>query len=224
MVDMTLPKNKTRFIVILACVAVAVVLVIAKFALQADASINVSIEGWEAQITIGEMDNGAPPGYGGERSSFLKTLAGSDPDGLYSAVVPLDDYYTEGEVTSLITSHDITVERIYMWAPGETGTLSLAVNDNDIEEAKKAFIAKMSGPLGDSEEIQNDLQRLIRGDFKIYALTIRGSARELEELSNTIPQFAAVDVKYNPEAEAYAQRRGIPFSYVELPSKPDGAY
>ena len=35
---------------------------------------------------------------------------------------------------------------------------------------------------------------------------------------------AFVDVKYNPRAESYALKKNMPYSYIELPDKPDGAF
>lgn len=46
---------------------------------------------------------------------------------------------------------------------------------------------------------------------------------ELAGLAAEEPRFVSVDPRWAPEQEAFARRWEVPFSYVELPDKPDGA-
>lgn len=218
---MALSKNKVKLLVAVFVTFVAFALLLPNVFPQANASLNVEVSGDHVRIFVGDMGGAIPVGYSGRRSSFLRQLADDDPNGVYSAVVPLDNYYAEAEINELIVANDLQVERVYLWAPGETGKVALGVADNNIAEAKEKFVAKMADP--DNPELMRDLERLTNGEFKIYALSIEGTAQELEYLQGAIPQFAAVDVEYNPDAEQYAMQRGKTFEYIELPSKPDGA-
>lgn len=218
-------KRGAVIISLLALFAVALsVVLLVKTGPFASASMNVESDGESVKIFIGEMGNAAPRGYLEKRTDFLNELSQVSPDNTYSAVVSLDNNYTEEELNTFVITHGLNLERIYMWVPGETGKLSLAVENNDIKAAKESFIIKMDGPLGASAEVQNRLQDLMEGSLRVYAITVSGTAQSLRDLSELESIVAAVDLKYNPDAEAYANNRGLKFSYVELPTKPDGFY
>ena len=61
------------------------------------------------------------------------------------------------------------------------------------------------------------------GEYEVFALTVTASAEALETLNAEADCINYVDVMYNSEVETYATRAGKTVSYIELPSKPDGA-
>ncbi len=208
--------------VILLCAIFVFVVVFSCLFPTAKASMNVNVTKGSVKIITGTVNDTVARTYSTERQDFLVELAQNKPTEYFSAVATMDDYYTIEQINQLVSEYALEIERVYMWKPGETGKLVLSITDNDIYSAIDAFLERMSArSCGEAQ--QKDLEKLANGEFKVYALTIFGSAQELQNLSDTASEFTAVDVKYNPDAEAYATARGMSYSYVELPSKPDGA-
>lgn len=208
----------SNLVVVLLAIVIAI-----NVATPASASMNIDVSGSKVKIMIGAMDESAPLGYSRTRNTFLTELAENMPEERYSAVVSMDNYYTEAEILETIQNYNLQLERIYMWVPGETGKMSLFIENNDINAAKERFFKKMKSHLGEADGIQEKLIELAGGEVKVYAITVSGTAQELKEVAELESKFAAVDVKYNPDAEKYARDRNMTYSYVEMPAKPDGA-
>lgn len=161
--------------------------------------------------------------YKTERNAFLNNLQKTQGDKFYSSVLNLSDYYSVQEVNEFIVSQRLNVNRVYLWIPGETGRISLSVENNDIEGAIAAHLEKYAEKNIPDEQLKADYERIIAGEFGIFSITVDASAKALNDLQNSdFVDF--IDVKYNPEAESVAKEAGKTIQYIELPSKPDGAY
>ena len=205
------------------CLAALVAIMCSIFlTVPANASMNIS-ESQDGNIRIITGEISPATAYTTAREEFLEELSESNINDTFSAVVPLDDYYSVAEITELAQDNDLVIERVFMWAPGETGKLVLNIENNDIDRAIERYLAKLESR-NISDAMAEDLEKLSNGTFGIYALTIPDSPDNLLELSTTMDSFAGVDVLYNPAAEQHATSRGQTFSYVELPTKPDGQY
>ena len=136
-------------------------------------------------------------------------------------MAPLDGYYTVEETEDMIAAHGLDVVRAFLWTPGETGKLVLNVEDNDLYGELAGYASAQAGRRNDA--MAADLQQLLDGGEHVYALVLRGGAAELAGLAAAEPRFVSVDPRWAPEQEAFARRWEVPFSYVELPDKPDGA-
>lgn len=111
-----------------------------------------------------------------------------------------------------------------MWPKGETGRLSLYVENNDIEASMEAYKQQVEANGScDDPTFAADYQRFLDGEYEVFALTVTATAEALETLNSEADCINYVDVMYNAEAETYAARAGKAVSYIELPSKPDGA-
>ncbi len=84
------------------------------------------------RVFIGDI-NRAPEGYIQQRSKYIKEIATADADKIMSAVIGLDDYYTVDAVDSWVEDYDVTIDQVYMWPKGETGRMTLSVENNDIK-------------------------------------------------------------------------------------------
>ncbi len=158
------------------------------------------------------------------RKSFLSKLADKHPETVYSAVVVLDDYYSVQDIEELAKNENLTINTIYLWAPGETGRAALGVKNNDF----KASIARVYNRAKEHEGTEEfnsadeHLIRLIDGNYGIFSITVEATAEKLNKLkSNKCIEF--VDVKYSEAGEKKAAKRGVSIYYIELPYKPDGA-
>ncbi len=178
----------------------------------------------ELKVFIGDVDR-APEGYVQKRTAYIENAAKARSSEVMEAVIGLDDYYTVDEIAAWADGYDITIKRTYMWPEGETGRLALYVEDNDIKSSIETYKqeVKENGYCEQSKQFAADYQRFLDGEYEIFALTVTGSAQALEELSTTADCVSYVDVMYNDEVETYAKTTGKPVSYIELPSKPDGA-
>ena len=215
--------NKRKIMISFAlCATVILALHFAYLSVPARASMNVSTASdGSVRIIIGDIGTGKTRAYSSERNKFLNSLAESNPSDHFTAVVPLNDYYPISDINELVADRGLTIERVFMWTPGETGKLVLNIENNDIYNAIDNYLSKLESRKI-SSAMEEDLQKLQNGEFKIYALSITDSAERLLQLSEQETSFAGVDVLYNPEAEEYALSKNQTFSYVELPSKPDG--
>lgn len=215
-------SKKNMFFLMTGAVVLAVALLV-NSSVTAFASMNVVDSGEHVKIIVGSSATGMlSRRYSEDRQSFLQTLATERPADEFEAVVSLDDYYTSEEIDYLIVEKSLTVKRAYLWEPGKTGKLSLAIVDNNIEDAIKGYL-EINESENNFSGFQASLDKLASGQYKVFALTIVGSAQALNSLSENESKFASVDVKYNLEAETYAARNNLTYSYVELPTKPDGA-
>ncbi len=112
-----------------------------------------------------------------------------------------------------------------MWPKGETGRMILSVENNDIKASLESYKRQVTKDEScEDEDFDSEFQRLKNGEYKVFALTVTASAEALEVLDTEAECISYVDVMYNDEAEAYAKKVGKAVSYVELPSKPDGAH
>lgn len=175
------------------------------------------------RIITGQLSSAFADHYAAARQNFLEELSENSPGETFSAVVPLDDYYSISEMTELAQDSDLKIERVFMWAPGETGKLVLNIVGNDIDRAIEEYLDRVESR-NISHAMAEDLEKLRNGAFGIYGLTITDSPDNLLELSTSVECFVGVDVVYNPAAERYAVSQGKTFSYVERPAKPDGQY
>lgn len=221
-------KKTVRIFAVIGLAAALLAIIFAQMAAPARASMNITIspETNEVKIHTGTSQVSAPLAYRNARAALLAQLANEQPAREFAAVVPMDDYYTIEEVNSFISSHStVSIERIYMWTPGETGKLVLDSTSNDIQDDVDRYLEVMASrpATARSEALQRDLQKLEDGEFMVYALTVTASAEVLNSLSANADMVSFVDLKYNPEAEAYASQNDMIFSYHELPEKPDGA-
>ncbi len=158
------------------------------------------------------------------REASLKRLAEKDPDGIYSAVVVFDDYYSEEDVQELAKKESVVVEKIYLWVPGETGRAAIGVSNNDVKEAVVRAAGRAENLKGtdDYGPAENDLLRIIKGNYGIFSITIKASAEKLNKIKSS-ERVGLIDVKYSEKAEKAAAQRDASVYYVELPCKPDGA-
>ncbi|MDE6261210.1 MAG: hypothetical protein K2M42_10180 [Oscillospiraceae bacterium] len=154
----------------------------------------------------------------------IELLTDQSPDKTVEAVLTLNDYYTVESIGSLINSFGITINRVYMWLEGETGRLSLYVEDNDIKCSIENYIQQVesNGSYNDPA-FAADYIRFLNGEYKVFALTVTTTAKTLADLSTETNMVSGIDVKYNADAEAYAAEQGSQVIYIELPAKPDGA-
>lgn len=158
------------------------------------------------------------------RERFLQKLARKSADNTYSAVVVLDNYYSAQDVEAFAEKEGLCIERIYLWAPGETGRASLSVKENDVQGAITRFYERAKALEGTEEfgAAEQDCIRMIDGSCGIFSITAEASAKTLHRIANAEP-VAFVDVKYSEEAEMIAAEKGVDVQYIELPYKPDGA-
>lgn len=186
-------------------------------------SICASIEEKEDvfRVYVGDIDR-APEDYVQMRAEYLDSIA--DTDESVDALICLNDYYTAQEVTALANDYNATIERVYMWSKGDTGRLLLFVEDGNLVasiENYKSQIAESSSC--DDPEMLKDYQSFINGKFGVFALVVTAPAKTLNDMKLNTEYVNFIDVLYNAEAEAYAKKAGKAVSYIELPSKPDGA-
>lgn len=196
------------------------------FASSSDMTVSASVEEVEncLKVFVGDVNN-APGDYAQQRAVYIENTARADADELMSAIIGFDDYYTVEEITAWAEDYDIAINRAYMWPKGETGRLSLYVEDSDIEASIEIYKQEVerNGTREQDEQFAKDHQRFLDGEYEVFALTVTATAEALETLSAEADCVNYVDVMYNAEAETYAARQGKPVSYIELPSKPDGA-
>lgn len=184
------------------CIFAIVAILFLNLVTPGNAQMKIEKSNGEVRIFIGSYDYTTPLGYSAARNNFLQKLSRDHSEDTFEAVICLDDYYSEDEMNELIRSRDLQVEVTYLWVPGETGTCQLG---SQIRNYK------------------GELEHAYASGMKTYALLVSGTAQELNELSEE-SMVAHVDVMYNPEAEAYAAQRNMSYSYIVLPSKPDGAH
>jgi len=177
----------------------------------------------KVRVFIGNTDE-APADYAQERIEYIESLVTKDAKQNVQAVITLDDYYTVDEITTWAESYDLTLNRIYMWPKGETGRLILGVDaGSSIQDRIEDYKRRVETRGLDDEQFKKDYQRFLDGEYKIFALTATASAETLAGLSSNADYVSLVDVMYNAEVEEYAKKVGKKISYIELPSKPDGA-
>jgi hypothetical protein len=164
--------------------------------------------------------------YRSERTKLLNDLAeGVDggiktPESRMSALVILDDYYSVDDLKEI--AEHITVERIYLWAPGETGRASLWVESGNIAEAIQRSYDECKNAEPFSQGERDYMNMIDSGNYGIFCMAVSGTADQLSALNRlSIVEFT--DLMYSPDAEAKAARDGVSVSYIELPYKPDGA-
>ena len=155
-------------------------------------------------------------GGGAQRLAEFEKVAVKDTDTTEKAVVSLNDYYSVEEVSAWIEEYGLTVERVYMWPEGETGRLSLYVENGNIQDAVEGYMRQTeeAGLLQDDGQFCKDYTRFLNGEYKVFALTIVASDGSLSEPVNVLKSDIGCvsHVKYMTIGDSR-----------ELPSKPDGA-
>lgn len=173
------------------------------------------------RVYAGDVDK-APEGYTQIRAEYLDSTA--DTGESVEALICLNDYYTAQEVTALAKDYNAVIDRAYMWPEGETGRLLLFVEDGDLDasvESYKSQIAENNSR--DDPEVLKDYQSFMDGKFGVFAIVVTAPTKTLNDMRLNLDCISFIDVLYNEEAEAYAEKKGKPVSYIEMPSKPDGA-
>ncbi len=210
-----------------ACVAALTLVCVCGFKHTSPSGLTVSASTEETEdrlkVFIGDVDRAAE-GYIQQQSEYVQQVASVNSDAILEAVIGLDDYYTVDEIAAWADKYDIAINRAYMWPKGETGRLSLYVEDNDIKTSIETYKQEVEdNSFCDDEQFAKDYQRFLNGEYKVFALTVTAPAEVLEALSTEADCVNYVDVMYNAEAETYAEKAGKAVSYIELPAKPDGA-
>ena len=113
---------------------------------------------------------------------------------------------------------------------GHERPVSIAQAIHDREKAYRADSIGIVCPIFGHEmpELVKDFLKASRFETDCFYILLtygnrHGGAAELAGLAAAEPRFVSVDPRWAPEQEAFAQRWEVPFSYVELPDKPDGA-
>lgn len=176
------------------------------------------------KVFVGDVVR-APGNYKESRHAYIKELAETEPAETVRAVIGLDRYYTLDEVSAFVDQYaDMVVDRLHMWPEGETGRLSLYVEDGNIEESIKAYIERVDETgLDDDPQSIEDHARFLNGEYGVFALTVTCSAGTLDDAVQENACIAYADMMYHQKVEEYAEKRGKSVYYIELPSKPDGA-
>ena len=188
---------------------------------QAYAAVSAADRKESVRVFVGDLEN-APGSYAKQRLAYLHRLAKSDGDTPVEAIVGFDDYYDLDEALGWAERYGLTVRYIHWWPAGETGRLSLAVQDGDVPKAIADYAKEVESWDHDSGAWE-DCQRFFNGERGVFALTVIASAGTLDEMAGDLDSISYVDVKYNEAVERYAAEKGKEVSYIELPSKPDGA-
>ena len=190
---------------------------------QAYAAVSAADRKESVRVFVGDLEN-APGSYAKQRLAYLHRLAKSDGDTPVEAIVGFDDYYALEEVSDWLEQYHVTAKCVYMWAPGDTGRLGLFIENGDIPKAVADFCAYEEGRGAEEDDAEYlDYQRFLNGEFGVFALTVIAPAGTLDEMAGDLDSISYVDVKYNEQVERYAAEKGKDVSYIELPSKPDGA-
>ena len=190
---------------------------------QAYASVSAAERQGSIRVFVGDLDN-APGSYAAERMAYLDQLAKTRASGTVEAIVGFDDYYELEKVSGWLEQYHVTAKCVYMWAPGDTGRLGLFIENGDIPKAVADFCAYEEGRGAEEDDAEGlDYRRFLNGEFGVFALTVIAPAETLDEMAADLGCVSYVDVKYNEDVESYAAQMGKTVSYIELPSKPDGA-
>jgi len=221
----TMAKSAIMALSVVIIAAVAVALAVAGVFGRVTAFASTEETSEIVKVFVGDIIR-APNDYAKDRFRYVDNLAAKNPSEKVTAVLGLDGYYTVDEVNKIISaSNNVKVNRVYMWPEGETGRLSIYVENGNIADGIKSYMDKVNetGLDNDPQSIA-DYKRFLNGEYGIFALTITCPANVLNTLVLDNERLIYADIKYNVEAEQYAQRRGKTVNYIELPSKPDGAY
>lgn len=170
------------------------------------------------KVFIGDINN-APEDYVQQRTDYLKCLTSES----VNALIGFNDYYTTDDVITLVEEYNAVIDRAYMWPKGETGRLMLFVEDGDLISSIKNYRERIESDDCDDPEITKDYQSFLDGKYGVFAITVTASAKSLGDMIDQSGRISYVDVLYNAEAEEYAEATGKTVSYIERPSKPDGA-
>lgn len=219
-------KRKIIAPCILGLAAFTIASVSAHVLIPAELKVSASVEETPDQIKvfIGDVDH-ASENYVQQRSGYVQDVANTDTDKALEAVIGLNNYYTIDEIVALVEDYNIGVNCVYMWPKGETGRLALSVENDDIDSSIKEYMnwVDSSGVCENDPEFAADYQRFLDGEYEVFAVTATATAEDLAELNDKADCISYVDVKQNAEVEKYAKKAGKAVSYIELPSKPDGA-
>lgn len=188
---------------------------------QAYAAVSAADRKESVRVFVGDLEN-APGSYAKQRLAYLHRLAKSDGDTPVEAIVGFDDYYDLDEALGWARRYGLTVRYIYWWPAGETGRLGLVVQEGDVPQAIADFAEYVESE-GEDSSLWEYSQRFLSGERGVFALTVIAPAGTLDEMAADLDSISYVDVKYNEAVERYAAENGKDVSYIELPSKPDGA-
>ena len=175
------------------------------------------------RVFVGDIKR-APDDYIEKRMEYVEEIAHNEPTKIVQAVVGFHDYYTVDDVVEIMESYEAIVNRVYMWPEGETGRLSLYVDNGKITDGIEKYIKQVEEyGLDDDEQSLTDYERFLNGEYKIFAVTISSTSEVLHKLISENDCVSYADIKYNEDAEEYAAMKDKALHYIELPSKPDGA-
>jgi hypothetical protein len=161
--------------------------------------------------------------YTAERNEYISGLGESmNENQRITAVVVLNDYYSVPEIEEIVSRYSLTLDRAYLWMPGETGRLSLNVGGAALSTALAEFIETNHEDEFPDEQWMADLNRIASGEGKVFAMTVTAGYHDLIAL-NEDDRTLLADIKYDAKAEAKARKKGVSVNYIELPFKPDGA-
>ena len=121
-------------------------------------------------------------------------------------VLSLNDYYTVEEIERLTAEHGLSVQKAYLWEPGETGKLMLGgIENNDIRGELDWYISEWDehDPGYTPEEL---------AQLKVYAITTTDPIWKVADFAASERIVARVDSMSFPTRK-----------YFEQPIKPDGA-
>ena len=220
-------NRKSRSVIVTAVLGAAVLVTCILIILSMTSSVNAYASAEETasvvKVFVGDIMR-APSGYAESRLKYISQLASYNPEEAVTAVVGFDKYYPLEDISSFIGTHEgITINRLYMWPEGETGRLSLYVDNGNIMESIKAYLAQVEeNGLDNDEQSIKDHQRFLNGEYGVFAVTVTCSVETLHKMVASTDRVLYADIKYNAEAEDYAKEKGKDICYIELPTKPDG--
>jgi hypothetical protein len=161
--------------------------------------------------------------YAAERNEYVSDLRESKGGNeIASAVVVLNDYYSIDEVEKIASEYALTLDRAYLWMPGETGRLSLGIKDTKLSTVLNEYIKSNRDEKNQDKQMMKDLNRIASGEYGIFSITVTAEYENLVALHKE-GKALLVDVIYDDIAENKAKQEGKTVKYIELPFKPDGA-
>jgi len=154
----------------------------------------------------------------------LEAFAAEAPDGTSSALVTFDDYLTEEEMAAALGG-DVTLETVYLWAPGCTGRMIIDVNSISISptQAVAQYFDRLD--LGNwlaDDPVNLAAYRHVEANYGYFAAKVTARNQALVSLDSR-DHIAGVELIYSEYAEARAAKANVTVSYICVPSKPDGA-
>lgn len=160
--------------------------------------------------------------YNMEQKQTLQTFATEAPNQHSTALVTFDDYLTEAELAAALGS-DVTLETVYIWAPGHTGRSIIDVNGRSAEEAVAQHFINLDIENWLADDPTNlAVYQYVQANYGYFAVEVTASNQALQALGGR-DHVAGVELVYSEYAETRAAATGREISYICVPEKPDGA-